>query len=703
MTQASLFNRGAAVVRDLDHVRVDRLVLEQGGETAPIIVYHKTFKPTGWDIWRDREQRFLNLFDGSGLKHVVQVRAYDRDHQAVYLRTMDAGLTIEEWLGVGGRYADGTPFKHPFLRGEDFLRLLRACLDALRDIHALGVVHCDIKEDNICLPYVPQPYRAGELIRPDLDSIRLIDFSFSLGPSHTLKAPLPIDPRHPNSVYLSPLLRDALSAATQEEQLAKLSQLDYRVDLYSLGYMARKIMDSGRFIGDTEERGVSGKTLARELIDEMMEMGAGRRLWRHLLGGLPHDNWIDRLDKWLLEAKPQEGFHVLEEREWTAQDGTPITPMLTPITPTKAHTTAENTASAESERPAVATNREEASTAPGTGTTASQNGGASPPPEVPMPPEPPPIWRQPKIVLPIILLGVAGMAATFEWLPAPEPASAPPQISASTPPPPAQPPREIYFAQRDELAKALSPAGGMPKEAFGKAVEQTNRYAEHGVTEARTLLMESVEAWGSRLEDDKARLDARREAFRRLERIAATSSGQEMAAAALRRFELAWNNHQGRQTQLTLWFARALVLAGVGRVDATLPLAEAMWKGTDLPLDRGRALRVYTELQANTKGDGRVATAISALVNEIIQQRDGAAVEEAKAYLARLAGDLGEGNAAILLGELNACALNPPDLDAARAAYEIATRGTNRQAADVARKNLVFLEAGRPWCRDPVR
>ena len=53
-------------------------------------------------------------------------------------------------MGVGS-----ATLAHPFQRLDAFLYLLRACLVALKEIHAHRIVHCDIKEENICIPYTP--------------------------------------------------------------------------------------------------------------------------------------------------------------------------------------------------------------------------------------------------------------------------------------------------------------------------------------------------------------------------------------------------------------------------------------------------------------------------------------------------------------------------------------------------------------------
>lgn len=309
-------------------------MVEQGSDGQPIILYRKNFKLGGWNVWSDRENRFLNLFSGWRLQHVVQPHQLTANSPGGVFNTVDthdAGLTIEEWLQVAAHYADGNTYSHPFRRGEDFLRLMRACLAALQEIHERGVVHCDIKQDNICLPWTPSPYLPGVPLKPDFAELRLIDFSFSLSRDLPLAQPLPIEP---SADYQSPLLKTALKADRSHGRSDKTAQLDYRVDLFGLGHMGRQIMDGSSFVWEPEERGASGKALMREVMDDLLALGSGKTPLRHVLGR-PHQRLIGKLDLWLRDAREQDAFVPIAR---TVPPGaarvTPVTPsMETPVTP----------------------------------------------------------------------------------------------------------------------------------------------------------------------------------------------------------------------------------------------------------------------------------------------------------------------------------------------------------------------------------
>lgn len=330
MQPQSLFVRGNETVRDLPHVLVRRIV-ERDSTGNTLTYYHKRFKLNGWNIWSDRENRFLMRFMSDKLRHVVQTKKFDSSTPGVIdvVETHDAGLTIEEWLQVTPRYADGTTFSHPFRRGEEFIRLLRACLAALQEIHAAGVVHCDIKQDNICITCTPYPCQTNRLLQPDLSSIRLIDFSFSLSKTLPLQQTLPIEP---SADYQSPLLKQALAADNKGGKPEEVNKLDYRVDLYGLGYMGKQIINNGKLIWDRDSaaRGVAGESLIRAMLDELIVLGTERKGWFNLRGnGLPHLRMIQTLDAWLKDAEAPEAFMPVSQ----GQDRAQPMPLMTPVTP----------------------------------------------------------------------------------------------------------------------------------------------------------------------------------------------------------------------------------------------------------------------------------------------------------------------------------------------------------------------------------
>jgi hypothetical protein len=342
------FDLSDALIRDLPHVRVVRHASREGR----LCRYEKMFKPEGLGdagYWVQRENEFLLDFALKNLRYVVQLASVKRDSDGLStpvvesVVTLDAGVTIEDWLRVQPRYANGVTGLHPFQHAGVFLHLLRACLVALREIHRHGIVHCDIKEDNICLPYAPYPFQPNQPIGIDCERIRLIDFAFSITPERPLECPLPILPMAP---YQSNLLKTALRADRSGKNRGKLAaqDIDCRADLYSLGYLAGRILDTG-LLQPAGPGGVAAMNGAHALVERLRTCDGGRRrgggrtlLHDELIGDI--DNLLGRLGD-LEDYRRFEVARVREPREPGADgsrasasaglDPALSTPLSTPI------------------------------------------------------------------------------------------------------------------------------------------------------------------------------------------------------------------------------------------------------------------------------------------------------------------------------------------------------------------------------------
>lgn len=247
--RSEVFDSGRKTIIDCAHVKVERL------DTRPVL-FSKVFKEFedgrgqryDYRYWAERENFFLREFlkKQGEFTHVVQARHLISENEAAkQVLTYDAGITVADWLRVRARYADTATLSHPFQRPDAFLRLIRACLVALKQIHTHRIVHCDIKEDNICIPYAPHPFPDEEReIHLEFGNLRLIDFAFSVAHAIPLTQILVIDPEE-RAPYQSDLLVAALRADRRSGSPNAVQQLDCRVDLFSLGYMAEKISAAG--------------------------------------------------------------------------------------------------------------------------------------------------------------------------------------------------------------------------------------------------------------------------------------------------------------------------------------------------------------------------------------------------------------------------------------------------------------------------
>src|SRR6185369_14751738 len=95
------------------------------------------------------------------------------------------------------------------------------------------------------IPFAPQPFAGGgRPIHLEYQNLKLIDFAFAVAHSIPLTQILVINPDE-RVPYQSELLISALRADRRSGCPNAVQQLDYRVDLFSLGYMAEKISAAG--------------------------------------------------------------------------------------------------------------------------------------------------------------------------------------------------------------------------------------------------------------------------------------------------------------------------------------------------------------------------------------------------------------------------------------------------------------------------
>ena len=336
--KSEVFDAGHRVIIDCAHVKVERL------DTHPVL-FSKVFKEFedrkghkyDYRYWAERENYFLREFlkKQSEFTHVVQARHLISENDAAkQVLTCDAGVTISNWLRVKSRYADTATLSHPFQRADAFLRLVRACLVALKELHEHRIVHCDIKEDNICIPYEPYPFVSdAQEVHLGFGKLKLIDFAFSVAHSIPLTQVLVIDPDE-RLPYQSALLIEALHADRKSGSPNAVQQLDYRVDLFSLGHMAEKIAAAGL---------VPARGGAEGVIEEIHNLVGRLKGFDALPAAamLPHDSLIDFVDALIARAAaPSVSLEFSVDGEWTAEEmahgriagrQTPLTPVALPL------------------------------------------------------------------------------------------------------------------------------------------------------------------------------------------------------------------------------------------------------------------------------------------------------------------------------------------------------------------------------------
>ncbi len=187
-----------------------------------------------WLSWAHHEHLVLTLLAHADVGHVVQVAGLQVHAERVEVVTHDAGPDFRrDWLD---QLSAPT-----LLSGQaDALKLARACLRALQEVHALGVVHGDVKADNVCVR--ARPVRSGEnTLQLDLGSLRLIDFAYAVYRERPLKFVLPTDPDRLD--YLPDFYRAAIRQAQTEGDPAPIQRAACaQVDIFSLYRLMREVV-----------------------------------------------------------------------------------------------------------------------------------------------------------------------------------------------------------------------------------------------------------------------------------------------------------------------------------------------------------------------------------------------------------------------------------------------------------------------------
>lgn len=288
-----------------DYVRVERINDTQSG----LARFRKTFlaSPRGdFRYWNNRENLLLLHFRQLRLKRVVQAAtvSWNSQDEFDFIETLDAGPCLYDWLRVQPRWRDGSVHPHPFAAPGALLRFLRGAVEALAEIHRAGFVHGDVREGNICIPIA---FRSGDhqWLSPDCERLRLIDFAFSFGRSVPLERPLPIEPR---GTLHSPAYFMALETDSVSGTPTCVEQLDWRVDLYSLGELCKRLMEKHTILWPTGHAGNELRNKLGRLVGEMLRLDS--------TGQKPdpatHDRLLGQIEtaNTLLGREPVEAFTI---------------------------------------------------------------------------------------------------------------------------------------------------------------------------------------------------------------------------------------------------------------------------------------------------------------------------------------------------------------------------------------------------------
>jgi len=210
-----VFGRARLKMATGEHVEVHREAALPGERRR----YTKRFLSTDdadFREWTGREWRVLARLIGHGVGCVPDVVQFDGGAAGGmrHVQTYDAGTTVDQWASLLPVRRAGIVRQHVFEDCAHWWSLAMHCLRALDEVHALGLVHLDVKADNICIPHAPasfQPDAQGMHLHVAFNRLALIDFAFSVVTGERLGTALPLGWQKDYD-YQSPRLLRALEA-----------------------------------------------------------------------------------------------------------------------------------------------------------------------------------------------------------------------------------------------------------------------------------------------------------------------------------------------------------------------------------------------------------------------------------------------------------------------------------------------------------
>lgn len=450
-----VFGRGRVRMPTGPHVEVFREESPPGTRRR----YSKRFLGTGaGDLreWTEREERILTRVASLGIAPALCLEPFDRGAfgRLEQLRTYDAGPTVDQWASLLPVVRDGQLHRHVFEDRAHWWALARHCLIALERLHEAGLVHLDLKADNICIPAEPEdfdPAGPGASLALRFPDLALIDFAFSLAPDEELDEPLPLAGQA-EYVYQSPRLLVALEAGRNGD-MEPTRALDWRCDLFSLAAMLRRYLPASQAQQDgswTSWHLEQARTLLWRLHEAHDAPDAATKPHRELLA-LTKQALADAG----VSASLGRGWTLASEVAQSASDlATPLTRVVLPAGTSAPRAVSETPAQAHWAAPAASAHRASwagriamaAISVPVLGAAwwAMQSG--------------PPGEQKADVAL----AGPADAASAASSLPRPAPPAAPPSVAAA-PPAPMPLPAPVQVPASTPIEQAPPPVTPMPQ------------------------------------------------------------------------------------------------------------------------------------------------------------------------------------------------------------------------------------------------
>jgi len=326
-----VFGRERLKMATGEHVEVFREAAAWGERRR----YTKRFLSTeegDYGQWTEREWRILARLIGHGIRSVPDVVQFDRGAMGgtQQVQTYDAGATVDQWATILPVSRQGRVHRHVFEDCAHWWALAHHCLLALQEIHALHVVHLDIKGDNVCIPVGPaefDPDTVGLLFYPRFDQLALIDFAFALVSRERLSTALPLG-WETEYDYQSPRLLSALEAGRRGD-LQPTRELDWRCDMYSLAAMLKRYLPEEDVVHDPKR--ATGWSAQRYRAAKSFILAVREAHDRDAPQQHPHQQLIEmtqeRLSATDLAASLQHGWTLARDASLAPVAASPLTPV----------------------------------------------------------------------------------------------------------------------------------------------------------------------------------------------------------------------------------------------------------------------------------------------------------------------------------------------------------------------------------------
>lgn len=224
-------------------------------------------------------------------------------------------------------------FSHPLA----LLHFIKGSLLALQSIHQCGLLHCDIRLDQICIPFT----KDNDRLKLHFDEIKLIDFGIAIWRMVPVATHNPVRFTSKNAEGYRYIAKSLMKAGDYQEQHkaqhndydfnALTKQIDCAVDLYSFGVM----LDELELLRYAED-GDIWQIFANEYQDwvrELLALSDKTMPFGYDINALPHTRYLQKVDNWINQVNQALGYTINDMmfvvKSQQVKGGTP-TPTPTP-------------------------------------------------------------------------------------------------------------------------------------------------------------------------------------------------------------------------------------------------------------------------------------------------------------------------------------------------------------------------------------